>query len=280
MADLESKTNSREYLTVLPKYRAVSWPLLCWRMQEKARRMWLKLRPHDDYEWSRYHIGYKAEFDWFKRYFTMNLGNVDFRLIEGRLYLLGDCKPVHPAHRCVWEAIYNLPNISSVAEIGTGAGYHLLSLSALLGQAVRLSGYDVSEGQLRFFRSLWPDCTERIKTCVLDLTLGPIPEADRPDIVFASTVLMHIQRPVEYHAALRNFLISANGFAVLMENWSRHDYFNDLAAMTRADGGFEGCQTYFYDSGANIAIVISLKGVQLDYPYQLLTHPAMLEKYY
>jgi hypothetical protein len=241
--------------------------------------MWLKFRPHDDYDWSRYNTEYRAQFDWTNRFYTLNLGNVDFKLIDGRLYLLGDCKPLHPSHRCVWEAICNLPNISSVAEIGTGAGFLLVSLSAILGRAVRLSGYDVSEGQLGFFRYLWADFSERIKTSVLDLTLSPIPEIDRPDIVFASTVLMHIQRPVEYRAALRNLLISTNGFVVLMDNWGRHDYFTDLATMTRAGGEFEGCQTYFYDSGANIAIVISLKEIQLNYPYQPLTNPQTLQKY-
>ena len=90
---------------------------------------------------------------------------------------------------------------------------------------------------------------------------------------------MHIQRPEEYRAALRNFLLSAGQFAVLMDNWRTHDYFGDLAALTRAGGEFEGCQMYFYDSGANIAIVISLKGTQLNVPYQPLIHPASLEKY-
>src|ERR1017187_4617366 len=124
MAD--SRTNSLELLAVLSEARGVDWPL-GWRLREKARRIILKARAHDDYDWSKYSLGYRAQFDWTNRFYSLNLGAVDFKLIDGRLYLLGDCKPLHPTHRCVWEAICNLPDIGSIAEIGTGAGYFLVS---------------------------------------------------------------------------------------------------------------------------------------------------------
>jgi len=273
------KTNSRDLLAALnEEAHGVRWPL-SWRLQERARRMFAKLKARDDYDWHSYSIGYRAQFNWTDRFYTLDLHDVDFELISGRLYLLSDCKPLHPTHRCVWEAICNLPKIESIAEIGTGAGYLLINLRLLLGNTVCLSGYDVSEEQLRFFQELWPHEATEVRTAILDLVGGSIPTQERPDVVFASTVLMHIQRPGAYRKALRNFLFSGDQFAVLMDNWRSHNYFEDLEALTRTGSEFEGCGMYFYDSGANIAIVLSLRGAQLSAPYERLATAAVLTKY-
>ena len=202
--------------------------------------------------------------------------------MSGKVYLLGDCKPLHPVHRCVWEAISNLPGIDSVAEIGTGAGYLIVGLRELLGQSVRLSASDLNPKQLEYFGELYPDVFRKIPTGVLDITQSAIQGEERPDVVFACTVLMHIQRPEAYQTALRNLLLSGTRFAVLMDNWDAHDYFPDLTRLIDHDEELRGSRLYTYDSGASIVVVVSLqKGTVLEPPfYQPMTNGTILKKYF
>jgi hypothetical protein len=229
----------------------------------------------DDFAWDLYHLHYRAEVEWHDRLFTLNVGDVDFRFIDHRLYLLGDCKPVHSSHRCLWEAVCNLPTFRSVAEIGCGAGYHLASLKRILGNAVAFSSYDLSATQLALFKEYYPAVFGSTRTGLLDISERPIGVADRPDVVFEFTVIMHIKRPSAYEAALRNFLGSANRFAVILDNYEAHDYFTDLTRMAEETHS----KLYYFDSGACIAIVVSLDGTPLDRPYQPLAEGKALQKY-
>jgi hypothetical protein len=229
----------------------------------------------DDFDWEKYHLAYRAEIEWHDRLFTLNLGTVDFRFVEHKLYLPGDCKPVHYYHRCLWEAICNLPAFRSVAEIGVGAGYSLVSLKHILGADLVVSGYDLRKEQLAIFGEYYPEEFRNARTGVLDITESPIEAACRPDVVFQSTVIMHIKRPSAYEAALRNFLESASQFAVMVDHFPSHDYFADLSRIAPAPAR----KLYFYDSGACIAIVVSLRGAELHWPYQPLTNGDPLSKY-
>jgi hypothetical protein len=77
----------------------------------------------DDFDWESYTIHYRAESDFCKRFFTMDLSTIDFKFNNGKIYILGDCKPLNLTWRCIYEAVYNLPGFASVAEIGIGGGY-------------------------------------------------------------------------------------------------------------------------------------------------------------
>ena len=112
-----------------------------------------------------------------------------------------------------------------------------------------------------------------MSTGLLDLTVAAIPERQLPDVVFASTVLMHIQRPAAYLQALEHFLSSARKFAVLMDNYNSHDYFRDLSERS---GRFD---LYCYDSGTSLSIVVDLDRQGLSAPYAPLTASAQLGKY-
>ena len=245
------------------------------KVKRKIKKLTGNYEVKDDFEWDRYHFHYRAEIEWHDRLFTLNVGEVDFRFIDHRLYLPGDCKPVHPSHRCLWEAVCNLPAFRSIAEIGTGAGYHLVSLKSILGKGIAFSGYDLSAMQLGLFQEYFPAVFGTVRTGVLDISERPIGEADHPDVVFEATVIMHIKRPSAYKAALSNFLRSANRFAVILDNYTAHDYFTDLSRM--AEG--TGMKLYYFDSGACIAIVVSLDGTHLDWPYQPLADGNTLQKY-
>jgi hypothetical protein len=275
-----TKTNALKYLSALPTPRYLRLNLsVLYRLYEKIRKLARLFRPLDDYDWSRYNIRYRAELEWSNRFFTLDLSEVDFKWVDHLIYLPGDCKPLNLTNRCVWEAIGNLPALNSVAEIGVGGGHYIVGLRHLLGEQVRLSAYDLSEKQLNLFKEVWPNACQKITTGILDITASPIPTADRPDCVYATTVLMHIQRPNAYRAALDHFVTSGKEYAVLMDNWNAHDYVSDLRSLIAGKPDLAGkARLYVYDSGANIALIIS-KRIEMGRPYQQLSEANQLQKY-
>jgi SAM-dependent methyltransferase len=237
-----------------------------WMIKEAIRRLRRCFSPIDDFDWRYYHEHYRAEFEASEQWYTHNLNSTEFRLADGRLFLVGDSKPLHPNHRCVWEAVVNLPEVRSVAEIGCGAGYLLMGVGQIMGPEIRLSGYDISQEQLAMFSELWPESRNRVRIQILDISQSPIPGDDHPDVVFVHTVLMHIQRPEAYRDALTNLFKSAKRYAVIMDHWPRHDYVQDVLRATRDFGGM----AYRYDSGSRVATVVAKTPRSLKAPYEPL----------
>jgi hypothetical protein len=264
------KTNALEYLGNENVRLEVPFS---YKVRFKMRNFFKRFRLMDDFDWEAYSIHYRAEADFLKRFYTTDLSTIDFKFNDGKLYILGDCKPLNLTWRCVYEAVYNLPKFASVAEIGIGGGILTANLRTILGKDITFSGYDISERQLHFFQEQYPDVYNNVTTNILDLAKSHIPESAMPDLVFASTVLMHIQRPDAYQSALHILLLSSRKYVVLMDNWNSHDYFLDLTTK------IEQSKLYFYDSGANIAMVISLQGELLKLPYQPLCYRDQLGKY-
>ena len=269
-----SRTNAFEYAEVYADHPPrISIAL---RLRSGFRSLFRRFRAMDDFDWSDYPSHYRVENAFNRRYFTDDLRDVDFLFHGGRLYLPADCKPLNPTHRCNLEAICNLPGIRSIAEIGVGGGRHLANLRAILGREVKFSGYDLSPGQLRFFAELFPEMFAETATAVMDLVQTSIPADDRPDVAFASTVLMHIQRPDAYRSALRNLLASGRSYVMLMDNWRSHDYFDDIHDLLKER---PDARLYAYDSGANVAIIVAYDGRTLEAPYFPLTSANQLQKY-
>ena len=266
----EIKTNAREFLS--GQRERLKLPF-SYKIRSKIYSLFKRFVSMDEFEWGLYHIHYRAEIAWNNRFFTEDLNTIDFKFIEGKIYILGDCKPLNLSCRCVYEAIYNLPAVASFAEIGVGGGRFTANLRTIIGEHVRFSAYDLSEKQLLFFKEQYPDVYSKTSVGVLDLTKNGIPEAEKPDVVLASTVLMHIQRPEAYQRALHNLLQSGKKFIVLMDNWNAHDYFSDLNKLVHKGN------LYIYDSGANISIIISLQDEILNLPYQPLIKSSSLGKY-
>ena len=266
----EIKTNACEFLPGQGEQLELPFN---YKVRSKIYSLFRRFNSMDEFDWNLYDIHYRAEIAWNKRFFTENLSTIDFKFIEGKIYILADCKPLGNPPRCVYETIYNLPALTSFAEIGVGGGRFTANLRTILGGHIRFSAYDISEKQLLFFKEQYPDAYSSTTVGVLDLTKNSIPESDKPDLVLASTVLMHIQRPEAYQRALHNLLQSSQKYIVLMDNWNAHDYFYDLNNLVRKDN------LYIYDSGANIAIIINLTNEILDFPYQPLNIPAVLGKY-
>jgi hypothetical protein len=269
-----SRTNAADYSRV---YEGESPRVSLWlHLRAKFRSLKRWFSPIDDFDWDDYPAHYRAENEFNRRFFTDDLRDVDFVFASGKLYLLADCKPLNQTHRCVYEAICNLPAIRSIAEIGVGGGRYLANFRLLLGQDVELSGYDRAPLQIKLFQELFPEVFRETRTGVMDLTEASIKEEPPPEVVYAVTVLMHIQRPDAYQRALRNLLASARNFVLILDNWSSHDYYADLLALAAND---PDTRFYTYDSGANIAIIVALGGRALEAPYVPLTDPAVLQRY-
>jgi hypothetical protein len=267
----DTRTNARTFLT--GPERRLDLPL-SYKILTRLRSVLKPFTQKDDFEWDLYNTYYRAEIACNKKFFTEDLSNIDFRFIDGRIFILGDCKPLNLSWRCVYESIYNLPAIKSCAEIGVGGGRFIANLRTILGPEVQFSAYDLSERQLLFFKEEYPEVYRKTKVRVLDLTREAIPVADKPHVVLASTVLMHIQRPEAYQLALQHLLDSAHRFVVLMDNWNTHDYFGDLTRLVDPQN------LYLYDSGANTALIISLAGENLVAPYEPLISSDDLGRYF
>lgn len=245
-------------------------------LMHRLRRRYSKI---DDFDWRRYGILYGAQQDKNRKFYTMDISKVGFRVVNGKIYTIADSKPIHLTVRCVWEAILNLPQFTSVLEIGTGDGHFIVGLKHLIGDSASFSATDLSESQLRLFEISFPKAFVDIQPDVLDITKNSVEHEKRADVVFASTVLMHIQRPDAYQNGLRNLLLSGSRFVVLMDNWNSHDYFGDLTQLIGHNVQFKDAKLYTYDSSANIAIIVTKEGEILNYPYKPLCNKEILTKY-
>ena len=234
----------------------------------------------DDYNWNTYSDTYYGPEQHREQLcYTTSLDELEFIFQNKKLYTISDGKPIHYVHRSVYESICNLPTFSSVAEIGFGNGKHLVNLNYLLGPDINFHGFEISQKQINLFHETFIEEGKGIQTGVLDITKNSILKKMLPEVVFACTVLMHIKRPDAYIAGLRNFLLSASRFAVIVDHMGSHDYFNDLMTIKSTNKDLQNSTFYYYDSGAYISIVISLNGEELTGPYKLLDNGMVLTKY-
>lgn len=148
-----------------------------------------------------------------------------------------------------------------------GGGRFLAGFRSLLDPSVELRGYDIEGGQLALFRELYPEVAATIPCALLDITTEAVPVP--MDVVVASTVLMHIQRPDAYLRAIRNLVASARRAIVVMDNYATHDYVSDLTAEVGRES------LYVYETGRAVAIVVSRAG-KLGPPYVPLGSAAQL----
>src|SRR5262249_13210062 len=131
-------------------------------------------------------------------------------------------------HGTLYETIGALEP-TSATEIGCGGGDHLHNLSVLY-PAMHLRGLDRSPGQIELLKQRSPHLSGIVNQC--DITKSLPPELHgSAKIAYSQAVIMHIQRKTTHLDALANMFTIARNQVVLMENWWRHWFMDDILEL-------------------------------------------------
>jgi hypothetical protein len=200
-----------------------------------AIKIWSQLtfvgkRFTDGVNWKSYNKHYLEELKITEKTNTLLIKDQDVIIQDGRIkYNKENIKPLLVSHELLYEAISRL-NPSEVLEVGCGAGDHLANLKSL-NSTLDCRGVDLLSMQIDSLNLRHPN--NKFNLSVADLTLAgcPLPETE---LVFTHAVLMHIsEKENRYQNALENIFNAAQKHVVLMENWTQHDFFNDVNACLR-----------------------------------------------
>lgn len=200
---------------------------LKYRLIHKIRRL-LGLRREDDFDWAVYDHKYTDELEDIAREHTLILEPDDYVFEAGRLrQARTDRKPLHPNARLLYETLLRL-SPTSACEFGCGGGDHLRNLETL-APGLELHGLDRSRGQLALLRGRHPDLRAPVH---LHNIAKPLPAALPPvDCAYTQAVLMHIHTGDAHTEGLANLFRAAQKHVVLMENWTRHPFLDDIRAL-------------------------------------------------
>lgn len=214
----------------------------------------LRIQNKDDFEWSEYNKEYSKQISEVERENTLILPEGKYSIVEGKIVLEPTLLPLHPNHKLLYETIYNLKP-GSLLEVGCGCGDHLANIQKILSK-IEISGCDLLESQMRFLLSRHPELKTKTNLFVHDITVSP-PNI-KIDLVYTQAVIMHIHRNNRHLNALRNMFHASKKYIVLMENWSRHNFYNEIRKISREpDFPWESIYLYANDDGKQILMVIS-----------------------
>jgi ubiquinone/menaquinone biosynthesis C-methylase UbiE len=196
---------------------------------------------NDDFDWTKYHNHYLQELRVMEKCFTLLPQPGNFSREGTRVSLQAGEKPFHPNHHLLYETILALKP-SSVLEVGCGGGDHLRNLKLFIPE-LNLYGIDRSESQLRTLRFRHPNIQANLN--VLDVT-SKTTQTTPVDLVYSQAVLMHISEANgRYLNALSNMFRSAKSYVVLVENWTRHNFLNDVRSIVQ-DRDLDWQNAYYY----------------------------------
>lgn len=213
-------------------------------MRKIANRILTGKRAPDDYDWKYYSGIYREGLEGAGKEHVLVLKEGDYRFESGHLVKEGAVLPLIENHRLVYETLLQL-NPGTVFEVGCGCGDHLENIKTL-NPRIGVYGIDISEGQLDFLKQRHPDLRDSVKRYNITVPLQgkELPEAD---IVFSQAVIMHIRE--NHLAGLENMFRLARRQVVLMENWKRHEFMDDIKSLF--DGkrlAWENVHFYYRDS--------------------------------
>ncbi len=180
----------------------------------------------DDFDWRAYSRDYRAELQSIERTNATRLEAGAYRYADGALTHRAGL-PLHPNHRLLYETVLQLQP-RSVFEVGCGGGDHLANLH-LLDPSIELHGGDRSTDQLALLRERSPDLPADVQ--VLDITLPHSSRLPVVDVAYTQAVLMHIQTGNGHLVGLANLFRIARGQVVLVENWRRHRFLEDVRRL-------------------------------------------------
>lgn len=229
----------------------------------------------DDFDWNIYTLRYKDDINVTQKDHTLILKPDDYVFITNELKINKPILPLHPNHRLLYETILQLSPVS-VLEIGCGGGDHLHNLT-ILNQNLTLFGVDISKGQIDYLHQRHPALQANIRN--IDITLPPRLDEMQVDVAYTQAVLMHINTGYNYLHALANMFRYAQKQVVLMENWSCHNFLQDIQFLFQ--NKMIGWDTLFYyyreSPELHIPHIMVLSSVPLDYP-ELHDYSILLRK--
>lgn len=213
-----------------------------------------RIQNKDDFEWSEYNKKYCKQISEVEKENTLILPEGKYSIVEGKIVLEPFLLPLHPNHKLLYETIYDLKP-GSLLEVGCGCGDHLANIQKVLPET-KISGCDLLEKQMKFLLSRHPELKTTANLFVHDITISA--PNTKVDLVYTQAVIMHIHRDNRHLNALRNMFHTSKKYIVLMENWSRHNFYNDVRKIS-TEPGFPWESIYFYvnDDGHQILMVIS-----------------------
>lgn len=177
----------------------------------------------DDFNWQTYNEEYRQQLLDGSRRYTSRLSSGDYLLVDNVLTKRKDILPL-PPHSLLYETILLLKP-SKVMEVGCGGGDHLHNLGVLAPEIETL-GLDRAEAQLAFAKERFRDIAGKIQQ--FDITMPFSNMLPSVDIAYTIAVLMHIQTGNGHLVALANMFRLASKQVVLMENWTRHSFLDDI----------------------------------------------------
>ena len=227
----------------------------------------------DDFDWKQYHNHYQAEVAEVEKIHTQMMSSGDYVFFDGVLSLQSNVLPLHPNYQLLYETILQL-NPVSIFELGCGGGDHLHNIGILL-ENVQLNGVDISNEQIAFLRKRHPNSKAVINQ--YDCTL-PFPFIfPQVDVGYTQAVIMHIQTGNGHRIALSNLFRVATKHVVLMENWRKHEFMEDIQQL-HALKVIPWKEIYFYYKGSeeyNMPHLMIVSSVPLQ-QYKQLTDYAVL----
>jgi len=224
------------------------------RAVDILRKVKKRIQNKDDFKWSEYNKEYSKQISEVEKENTLILSEAKYSIVKGKIVLESSLLPLHPNHKLLYETIYDLKP-GSLLEVGCGCGDHLTNIQKLLPE-IEISGCDLLEDQMRFLLSRHPELKTNINLFVHDITLFPL--NIKVDLVYTQAVIMHIQRNNLHLNALRNMFRASEKYIVLMEKWSRHNFYNEIRKISREpDFPWENIYLYANDDGKQILMIIS-----------------------
>jgi len=218
-----------------------------------------KVNFDDDFNWSNYNIHYKGELEIAKKRYTPAIQSGDYEYNKGKLVKQRDILPIHSNAHLLYETILQL-SPETILEVGCGGGDNLHNIKTLHSK-FKLSGIDISREQLDFLATRHKSLSNSTKVADItqhDFNYKPV------DLVFTQAVIMHIGETEQRHlVALKNIFKTAKKYIVLMENWEKHHFLNDINSLV--DSGqtnWEQCFLYYHELESNNAtklIIVSSK---------------------
>lgn len=214
----------------------------------------VKILNTDDFKWSEYNKEYSRQISEIEKENTLILPDGKYSIVEGKILLDSSFLPLHINHKLLYETIYDLKP-HSFLEVGFGCGDHLANLHKILPD-IEINGCDLLEEQMNFLLHRYPELKTNSNLFVHDITVSP-PDVT-VDLVYTQTVIMHIRKNDRHLNALRNIFHISKKYIVLMENWGRHDFYDDILQISN-EPGFPWKNVYMYvnDDGNQILMVIS-----------------------